>query len=410
MAVDATQPVAVQLVPLARLRPAPWNPRTIREPRFKNLCQSIQADPDFLWRRPVLALADGTVYAGNMRLRAAQHLGWKSVPAIVEDVPEQLAKERALRDNRGWGDDDDQALAELLYELQEMGTPLDLLGFEDGEVAALLASVSGPEPAPDPGADLDRAEELRERWQTAPGQLWEIPSLTVPGRCHRLLCGDSTSADDVARLMGGERAAAVVTDPPYGINRDGITNDSPEGLLVLFQGALEQLPIDNAVVAAFQSPRLFWVWLDALRAAGHTFERLLWMYKPNDETFPWRGWLLTSEAILLSSVGKGQWQNVHPYSHDVYSPTTLGSELEEGQGWHASVKPLAVVRDVVQRISPAGALLYEPFTGSGTTIVAAEQTGRACYGLEIEPKYVAVALERLAGMGLTPRQTTSIPR
>lgn len=144
MAVDATQPVTVQLVPLARLRPASWNPRTIREPRFKNLCQSIQADPDFLWRRPVLALADGTVYAGNMRLRAAQHLGWKDVPAIVEDVPEQLAKERALRDNRGWGDDDDQALAELLYELKEMGTPLDLLGFEDGEVERLLASVSGP--------------------------------------------------------------------------------------------------------------------------------------------------------------------------------------------------------------------------------------------------------------------------
>lgn len=147
MAAEATHPVTAQLVPLARLRPAPWNPRTIREPRFKNLCQSIQADPDFLWRRPVLAMADGTVYAGNMRLRAAQHLGWESVPAIVEDVPEQLAKERALRDNRGWGDDDDQALAELLYALREAGSDVGLLGFEDAEIDALLATVSGPEPA-----------------------------------------------------------------------------------------------------------------------------------------------------------------------------------------------------------------------------------------------------------------------
>lgn len=145
MAAEAIQPVAVWSVPLASLRPAPWNPRTIREPRFKSLCQSIQADPDFLWRRPVLALADGTVYAGNMRLRAAQHLGWKDVPAIVEDVPEQLAKERALRDNRGWGDDDDQALAELLYELREAGSDVGLLGFEDGEVERLLGQVSGPD-------------------------------------------------------------------------------------------------------------------------------------------------------------------------------------------------------------------------------------------------------------------------
>ena len=80
-----------RMVRVASLTPAPWNPRTIKDPRFQNLCESLKADPDFLWLRPILATADGTVFAGNMRLRAAQHLGWEEVPAVLVDIPEQAA-------------------------------------------------------------------------------------------------------------------------------------------------------------------------------------------------------------------------------------------------------------------------------------------------------------------------------
>ncbi len=90
-----TAPVAPTLVPLVALNPAAWNPRSIKDDRFQNLCRSIDADPAFLWRRPVLAQADVTIYAGNMRFRAAQHLGMTEIPAIVEDVPDRLARERA---------------------------------------------------------------------------------------------------------------------------------------------------------------------------------------------------------------------------------------------------------------------------------------------------------------------------
>ncbi|MBV8431306.1 MAG: ParB N-terminal domain-containing protein [Acetobacteraceae bacterium] len=95
---------AVARVPLTQLHPAPWNPRHIKDPRFDQLCRSMEADPDFLWQRPVLATQDGTVFAGNMRLRAAQQLGWTDIPAILCDIPEQLAKERALRDNNQFGE------------------------------------------------------------------------------------------------------------------------------------------------------------------------------------------------------------------------------------------------------------------------------------------------------------------
>lgn len=131
----------METVPLERLHPAPWNPRTIKDERFQNLVRSIQADPAFLWRRPILATADGTIYAGNMRYRAAQHLGIGTVPAIVEDIPERLAQERALRDNHQWGDWQDDQLGELLFGLRTDGADLELLGFTEKELAKLLDEV-----------------------------------------------------------------------------------------------------------------------------------------------------------------------------------------------------------------------------------------------------------------------------
>jgi ParB-like chromosome segregation protein Spo0J len=94
----------VQSVSLLTLRPAPWNPRSIKDERFQNLCRSIAADPGFLWLRPVLATEDGAIFGGNMRYRAAHHLGWETIPAILVDIPEQLAQERGLRDNGSWGE------------------------------------------------------------------------------------------------------------------------------------------------------------------------------------------------------------------------------------------------------------------------------------------------------------------
>ena len=133
----------VAAVPVSQLKASEWNPRTLLDERFKNLCASIKADPDFMQQRPVLAMADGVIYAGAMRYRAAVHLGWKDVPAILADIPEQLAKERALKDNQNWGSWQEDQLAELLYGLQESGSAVDLLGFDSAELDRLLASVSG---------------------------------------------------------------------------------------------------------------------------------------------------------------------------------------------------------------------------------------------------------------------------
>lgn len=151
----ADTPIA-QDVLLDRLTPAPWNPRTIRDERFKNLCRSIETDPEFMRLRPVLATTDGTIYAGNMRYRAAQHLGWKSVPAILADIPEQLAKERALRDNAQWGEWQDDELAQMLYELSESGSDVDLLGFDEKALKKIMDEVAG--------GDVPGDAPLDEQW------------------------------------------------------------------------------------------------------------------------------------------------------------------------------------------------------------------------------------------------------
>lgn len=124
--------------PLAELRPHPRNPRTIRPARLEQLKANLAADPEMLWARPLIALPDGTVVAGNMRLRAAEQLGWKTIPVVTVDLDEDRATLWALRDNRPFGEDDEDLTGELLAELMARDVPLELTGFSPDDLEALL--------------------------------------------------------------------------------------------------------------------------------------------------------------------------------------------------------------------------------------------------------------------------------
>ena len=338
----------------------------------------------FGFASPIIARTNGEVIAGHTRLKAAEVLGLDRVPVRYLDLDPAEAHLLALADNKlneeaEWHA---AAVASLLsdYSLDDAA----LAGWDSDDLEKLANELGALEPkevtedeVPEPPADPI----------TKTGDLWILGG-------HRVLCGDSTKAEDVKRLMGGEKADAVVTDPPYGINQPGVPNDEPEKLAAIVQGAIGHLPVENAVVVAFQSTRTFPMWLDGTRGAGHKFERMLWLYKEAQCTFPWRGWILKSESILVSTVGDGQWQDAHPFSHDCYKLSEVSNELAEGTGWHGSVKPLRVVADIMKRIAPTGARIYDPFLGSGTTLIAAEQLGRKCYGMEISPQYCDVIVKR----------------
>ncbi|HEY1292971.1 MAG TPA: ParB/RepB/Spo0J family partition protein [Chloroflexota bacterium] len=155
---DLTELVSqAQLVPLSSLRPAVWNPRVIRSERMKNLMRSIERDPDMLRLRPVLARLNGEIYAGNQRYLACQQLGRETIWAHLEDVSEQVAKERALRDNNEWGAWDDDKLRDMVADLKQLGSDVALLGFDDKELQALMGGRGMPAPG---DADTDATEHL----------------------------------------------------------------------------------------------------------------------------------------------------------------------------------------------------------------------------------------------------------
>lgn len=302
---------------------------------------------------------------------------------------------------------------------------------DDDALDALLASIASErgmayaasEVADDPGPQIDRAEELREQWGTERGQVWEIPSKSVPGCSHRLMCGDSTSAEDVGRLMAGEKAVCMWTDPPYGVNyvgktKDALTiqNDGSDGLPALLKNAfanagrvlLGGAPFYVAHPAGAQQltflqvvSDLGWkiheqlVWVKDSMVLGHSdyhymHEPILYGWTPG-EGRPGRGdhagtrWYGNNSQVSVFEIPRPKRSEDHP-----------------------TMKPPELVEMMLRNSTRQGEVVYEPFSGSGTTIVACERLGRSCRAVEVDPAYVAVTLQRLSDMGLEPRRANEV--
>lgn len=410
-------PHQIEMWPIGKLNPYEKNARLHAPDQVTAIAASITR---FGFVNPILIDGEAGIIAGHGRLLAAQELGLSEVPVVVLDhlSPEER-RAYVLADNRlaelaTW---DEELLAAELSALREDDFDLSLLGWSEDELTELENGASQPEPLPDAGPEFDRAEELREKWNVEPGQVWTL------GR-HRIACGDSTGPEVVRALLAGERAHVAITDPPYGIGVAGVTGDDrDEGSLTAFNAAwlprcLEAIEPPGLLIS-FHSTRTFPTLLDPARGAGFRFLRMLTLYKRTDRSFPWRGWILVSESILLFQSGDG-----NPFqptaqdtdctlSHDTY----LHSDGTEGMEWreegfergdsdrsHPTPKPLWVVEDLMAKTSPRDGIVFDPFLGSGTTLIAAERLSRACRGIELEPRYVAVTLERWATMtGQEPR-------
>ena len=340
-------------------------------------------------QQPIVVDADGVIIVGHTRLKAAQQLALDSFPVTVADgLTAAQVKAYRIADNRvgeaaDWNAD---MLALEIDDLRDMDFDIGLTGFDSVDLDELL-NPAGDDQVTDGLTDGDDTPETQEREITKTGDVWVMGD-------HRLVCGDSTDKQVVGDLLDGVTVNACLTDPPYGINQDGIPNDEPEKLKALINGAVAQIKMTNGVFVAFQSTRTFPEMLSAAKANGFKFERMLWMYKQAQCTFPWRGWILKSEAILVHSIGTPDWAEVNPYAHDCYLLAQVAGEIDPSLGWHGSIKPMSVVSDILTRISNPGGMVYEPFSGSGTTIIAAEMTGRKCCAIEIAPRYVDVAVRR----------------
>lgn len=383
----------VEMQPTAALAPYAANARQHPEAQVQQLAASIR---EFGFNVPVLVDDAGVLIAGHGRVLAAKALGLTSIPAIrLGHLTEAQAKAYRLADNQlalnsTW---DDGLLATELRGLLDAEFDLGLIGFDALTLDRLMAGPAEEETgSPDPDAP---APEPPAHPVSRPGDLW------ILGR-HRLLCGDATNAADVARLLDGAKPHLMASDPPYGVEYDpswrneaGVSSTARTGKVANDDRA------DWREAWALFSGDVAYVWhagvhartvIDSLEAAGFAIRSQIIWAKPRFVLG--RGDYHWQHEPCLYAVRKGatgHWQG----ARDQATLWSIGfGGDEDAETIHGTQKPVECMRRPIVNNSAVGDAVYEPFSGSGTTIIAAETTARRCYAMEIDPRYVDVAVLR----------------
>lgn len=376
---------AIEMWPLERLVPYERNPRTHSPEQVTRIAASIE---QFGFNNPLLVDSQDGIIAGHGRLLAARQLGLGEVPVIVLDhLTDAQRRAYVIADNKlaelaGW---DDELLALELAALDGEDFPLEVIGFTDQELAALLdgdpdeeAQEAEDEVPPAPAAAVSR-----------PGDLWLCGE-------HRVLCGDATAAADLDRLLGGKPAAMVFTDPPYNVDYHGadgasIQNDNlGTGFEAFLGAAIGNLlrSVEGAVYICMSSSELATLQKVFIEAGGHWSTFVIW-------------------AKNTFTVGRSDY-------HRQYEPILYGwpegqshywcGARDQGDVWlikkpahndlHPTMKPVELVRRAIQNSSPRDAVILDPFGGSGTSLIACQETGRQARLLELDPRFVDVIVRR----------------
>ena len=365
----------IKTIPIADLKPAPYNPRKDLKPgdaEYEKIKQSITAfgfiEP-LVWNERT-----GNVVGGHQRLKVLIEQGVKSVPCVVVDFDEDTERAANLALNKIGGDWDFSKLADVLLELEHANFDLDLTGFDAGEIKNIMGWTPGADSASDDDFDADAALAALGEPTAKRGDIWQL------GR-HRVMCGDSTSADDVKKLMDGARAHLCLTDPPYGVEwKYASYTDTIEALTKLVNGFMPLVREVSDYV---------------LLTPGNKNQ---WIYPTPDWTMAW----FVPAGTGLGPSGFTCWQQVLVYGKDPYLAHAEGSRPDalcktetSPDIDHPCPKPLGVWQWFMERGSRSkNDKVLDPFLGSGTTLIAAEQLNRVCYGMEIEPRYVDVAIQR----------------
>ena len=345
------------------------------------------------WRNPIVVSADsGFIVAGHGRLMAAKVLNVEQVPVDYQPFDNE-AEEYAhlIADNRiaELAEADKSELAKLVRELEDK-IDLDLTGFDAPSLEELLATKEEKQVDAEP--KTDKAAELQVKWKTEKGQMWKLGE-------HRLLCGDSTNAKDVERVLGDDKADIMVTDPPYGVNYD--PSWRAEAGMTVNENKLGKVQNDDIAdwTPAWQLFDGDVCYVYHAGAKAGTVQQSL-----EDSGFNIRSQIIWSKDKMALSRGDYHWQH-EPCWYGVRegkkgnrtedrTQTTvwqIAAREDSGHG-HGTQKPVECMARPIRNHHCT--TVYEPFSGSGTTIIACEQLDKKCRAIEIDPNYVAVALER----------------
>ena len=467
----------MQRVPIGTIKNNPNNPRVIKDDKFKKLVQSIKDLPEMAEVRPVVVNTDMVVLGGNMRLKAMREAGWKDVPIHVVDWDEDKQRQFIIKDNVSGGEWDWEMLANEwdTEELQEWG--LDLPDFENGK--ELEAEED----------DYEMPDELKT--DIVLGDLFEIGP-------HRLLCGDSTDSDAVAKLMDGQKADMAHNDPPYGMKKEneGVLNDNlnysdllnfnrewiavqfmqlkengswycwgiDEPLMDIYSNILK--PYIGQQKATFRNlltwdkgqgqgqnsdgfrmypiadekclfimcgvqgfsnnaDNYFQGWdsivnylesernkagltiKDCKRLAGHSeksgchwFDKSQWMMPTKETYLSWQNHCNGKAFNREYEEVKREYYSTRAYFNNTHDNMNnvwhFARHSKDGsEGGHATPKPIPLCERAIKSSCPSDGLVLDAFLGSGSTMVAAHQLNRKCYGMELDPKYCQVIVDRM---------------
>jgi len=403
-----TTDTALQIVhlPIDDLKPDPANPRRIADEEQDALTRGIR---EFGLVQPIVVRRENlVVIGGHQRLIAARRLGMKTVPCILLDVSEEQARLLGLGLNRIGGDWDQQLLARMVADLRAApDVDITLSGFGEDELSRLLKKMNAEEKRYQRESfDLDAAlAEAVRAPITKSGDLWLLGD-------HRLLCGDSTSRDDVVRLMDGKLATLFATDPPYLVDytaEDGPPSRSrkgkhktnknwdkykdPNSSVEFFRQFLElglEHCLANVAIYQWHASRRQALVEEAWRACGLLIHQTIVWVKA-------RGIFGRSHYRWAHEPCFYGWREGRPPERKPpANERTVWQVDQQGElnGVHPTQKPVELFLRPIEFHTEAGDIVYEPFSGSGTQIIAAERSGRICYAVEQEPRYVDVAMLR----------------
>lgn len=392
----------LETVALGSISPDPANTRKHSRRNLDAIKASLRR---FGQQKPIVVDSRGTVLAGNGTLAAATELGWSEIQIVRTALAGVDATAFGIADNRTaelaeWED----KLGDVLASLKAEDFPLEEIGFDEAELAELAGE---PQPSDaDAEPQIDKAEELRAKWGVELGQVWQLGE-------HRILCGDSTNADDVSKLMGKELADVVFTDPPYGVNVQGGKNN------VTIAGDLTQTAIpfafDLAInLATAKGARVYFCGGEGnIAMYQKLFEKhcrqlprhLIWVkngfvMKPN-------GYHNQYEIIFHGyKPGGGSLENWYGERTEDHASDVWKIKRDAGSTYlHPTQKPIEVPARAIRNSCPPSGIVFEPFSGSGSTLMACEQLARKCRAIELAPAYVAVAIQRWAdATGKEPRK------
>lgn len=376
---------------LSDLLPAEYNPRVTLEPDDKDFQDLVGSIRTLGYAEPILINEDGTIIGGHQRYNALLYLGWEEADVVV--YPCDKVKEKALNValNKIDGRWDAIKLVSLLEQITLEGIDFTVTGFTQDELDDLKVDLQVETATEDEDFDIDNAYDSIEEPITKRGDIW------ILGR-HRLMCGDSTRQEDIDKLMNGEQADLVITDPPYNVNYEGtagkIQNDNMDDesfydFLTNFQKAMVSVMRMGAAAYIFHADSKGHLFRDSFIEAGLKLaECLIWEKNSlvlGRQDYHWR-----HEPILYG------WKEgeAHYFVDDRTQDTILCEDKPRESKLHPTMKPIPLVARLMKNSSKPGWNVLDPFGGSGTTIMAAEQLNRTAFSMELDEKFCDVIVKR----------------